>query len=685
MKIQALEIKNFRGLSDVRFAFEKHTNVIVGPNAIGKTTVLESIRLVRALLMPRYFQETQQVLIGLGLISPQYQFVQNALDFASVARDSGAPLTVSLTLQLSAPEVDFLTSNAEQIAMEQLRGRLGRADDQLALTQLLSSPQGKAMLANITEEATKRLSASGSLNQFTIALVIDPLKGGISGSDSFLQNCVQILERALPPHRALFSYFPADRAFPSGEVAIQIGSNEAAAQIQSHIGQAVTKYQRLKQTVVNAMFGGAGPDTSAIKDDFELVLKALLPGKQLAGVALTPTGNLRVAITELATGKTFDIDSMSSGEKGLILTFLLIRRTMANGGIVLIDEPELHLNPEVCKKIVSFLNDVIATPADLQVILCTHSAEILGTAFERRDCGVFHLRSHRDATKLYERDQRELFDALKRLGSSAADSIFSRGGLFVEGEHDSVILEEGFFGLVSGFKITDLGGRTEVEKEIRTLQAAEQKGDLSKIHCFIFDLDHKPTGLRSSPLVRVLQWDRTCLENFLLGEKALFDTLSEVGAQPLPSRGEFETLVRELAIGQLTELVAKQTYASMEPDNPGLRPKEIAGLGYDAIADALVSRLLAIRAELSGLDVSAWKRKFVEEANTRERSLKDQWATSWRKLCDGKRLIDDLYKRLGIRIGKLDFKIKVVRHMAAEASDDWQLIKGKLHEAIAES
>src|SRR5580658_8721213 len=141
MKIQALEIKNFRGLSDVRFAFEKHTNVIVGPNAIGKTTVLESIRLVRALLMPRYFQETQQVLIGLGLISPQYQFVQNALDFASVARDSGAPLTVSLTLQLSAPEVDFLTSNAEQIAMEQLRGRLGRADDQLALTQLLSSPQ----------------------------------------------------------------------------------------------------------------------------------------------------------------------------------------------------------------------------------------------------------------------------------------------------------------------------------------------------------------------------------------------------------------------------------------------------------------------------------------------------------------------------------------------------------------
>jgi predicted ATP-dependent endonuclease of OLD family len=59
------------------------------------------------------------------------------------------------------------------------------------------------------------------------------------------------------------------------------------------------------------------------------------------------------------------------------------------------DEPELHLNPAVCKKILPFLNDVIAKPKDIQTILCTHSAEILGNAFERGDCGVYHLRSHR--------------------------------------------------------------------------------------------------------------------------------------------------------------------------------------------------------------------------------------------------------------------------------------------------
>jgi AAA15 family ATPase/GTPase len=158
MKIQILEIKNFRGLSDVRFAFEKSTNVIVGPNAIGKTTILEAIRLVRAMLMPRYFQEAQQVLIGLGVISPQVQFMQGTFDFASVARDLSIPLSISMTFMLTPEEVKLLTDNAEQIAMEQLRGRLGRPDDQLALTQLLSSPEGKAMLSEISGEVVKRMS-----------------------------------------------------------------------------------------------------------------------------------------------------------------------------------------------------------------------------------------------------------------------------------------------------------------------------------------------------------------------------------------------------------------------------------------------------------------------------------------------------------------------------------------------
>lgn len=70
MKLRKLRIENFRGLSAVEFDFDKPLSVIVGPNAIGKTTMLEAIRLAKGVLIPRYFQEGQQVLTSLGAASP---------------------------------------------------------------------------------------------------------------------------------------------------------------------------------------------------------------------------------------------------------------------------------------------------------------------------------------------------------------------------------------------------------------------------------------------------------------------------------------------------------------------------------------------------------------------------------------------------------------------------------------
>jgi predicted ATPase len=681
MKIIRLEIENLRGLSSVHFDFEDRTNVIVGPNATGKTTILEAIRLARAVLMPRYFQETQQVLTSLGVLSPQTQFLQGYIDIGALARDPNLPVKVEINLKLSDSEIAILRSQINPIGTEILRGRMGRPDDPLALTQFLSSPEGALALNNEIAETVKKLDSIAGANTHKIQLTIDRMRG-LSGGDAFLQTCITVLERSQRPSHGLFSYFPADRAFPSGEVGVQLGSNESSQQIQSHVGVPASKYQRLKQIVVNS-FIVPDPSLNTLAADFELVLDALLPGKKLAGMAVTPAGLLRVGITETASGKTYDIDTMSSGEKGLLLTFLLIRRTVGPGGIVLIDEPELHLNPAVCKKLIPFLNDIIAKPNDIQTILCTHSAEILGQAFERGDCGVYHLRSHKDATRIYERDNREVFEALKRLGTSAADSLFSNGNLFVEGEHDSAVLEEGFFDLVSGFKITDLGGRAEVEKEIAAFQAAERRNELGKLHCFIFDLDRKATKLANTKLVRVLQWDRTCLENYLLGSKILYDALSQVGAKGLPSRGEFESTVRGLAMDQLNEVAARNIYKGLEPENPGLRPSELAKSNLFDIAEKLVDRLITIKTQLAPLDRAAWVQHFVERADSEAARLKDEWSASWIRLCDGKKVIDDLYKTYQINLGKLDLKKLIVRLMAAEQTEDWQLIKTKLRDALA--
>lgn len=682
MKIRKLKIENLRGLSHIECEFDKPTNIIVGPNAVGKTTILEAVRLTKALLMPRYFQEGQQVLVSLGAVSPHPQ-LNSYIDLDALARDPSEPIKVLMNIEISSTEIDYLKSVEQQIALELLRGQIARNDEQsqLALTQYFSSEEGKSRLSLTVQDVSKKLEELQAPYSLSIQLTIDGKTGQIGGVNPLNHTIIMILERRCPPHQALFSYFPADRAFPTGEVNIQIGSGEASNQIQAHIGQAPSKYQRLKQTIVNSLLI-SGLDQTNVQEDFQQVLEKLLPGKELAGLSVTPVGTLKVSIREIATAKVFDIDSMSSGEKGLILTFMLLRRTLAEGGIALLDEPELHLNPAVCSNIIPFLNDSVIANSDLQVLLCTHSAEILGAAFDHPDCTIHHLRSHKDATKIYKQDSREVFDALRRLGTTAAESLFSRGNIFVEGEHDTAILEEGFNEQVMGYKITSLGGRREIEKEILALKDGERKGELDKLNCFIFDLDRSPAGMESSNLVKVLQWDRYCLENYLIGRKLLFDELNDSGVKDLGSRGTFEKKVSELAIGQLVEVVAKRVYSQLEPDNPGLRSSEIERKTYSEISETLAGRLVGIKQELQSFDEASWKTNFVSQCEDLRSQLESDWTEDWIKLCNGKRLIDDIYREYTVRLSKFDFKRRLAKRMRIEQTEDWTLVRSKIRDAL---
>ncbi|MEM9118200.1 MAG: AAA family ATPase [Cyanobacteria bacterium P01_F01_bin.56] len=683
MKITKLHIKNLRGLSDIELDFDKPTNVIVGPNAVGKTTILEAIRLTKALLMPRYFQESQQVLISLGAMS-NHPHLSQFLDFSSLARDVTLTIQVKMTIELSTEEHNYLFSAKEQLALEVLKGQLGNSENegQLALTQYMSSDKGKRQLSDTLNRVKDHLNEASNPSKIFVELSINPNIKTIQGSSHINQAMLAMLEKRLPPHQALFSYFPADRAFPTGEVNIQIGASEANNQIQSHIGQAATKYQRLKQSIVNNLLL-SGIQDNEIRSDFRLLFKELLQGKDMKSLSVSSVGMLTVLIEELSSGQVFDIDGMSSGEKGLILTFMLLKRTLASGGIALLDEPELHLNPAVCKKIIPFISNDIIEQNDIQVILCTHSGEILGSAFDRDDCTVYHLRSHNDATKIYEQDNQEVFTALNRLGTSAVDSIFSRGNIFVEGDHDTQILEDGFNDLVTGYRITALGGRSEVEKEIKTLQKAESEGRLDRLHCFIFDYDRMPTEIQNSQMVKVLQWDRYCLENYLIGSKILFDELKDLGVNGLESRGSFTKKLKKLALQQLTELTAKNVYGELSPTSPGLRAKEIEGKSFTEMSDILLERLIKISSELQDINIDSWKDDFVEKCNGELSENSSSWGEDWIKYASGKRLIDDLYKEYSMNIPKLLFKRKLVKRMMIEKTEDWTLVRSKIQDALA--
>lgn len=64
---------------------------------------------------------------------------------------------------------------------------------------------------------------------------------------------------------------------------------------------------------------------------------------------------------------------------------------MEQYGIILIDEPELHLNPAFCRRLLPFLIEECLVPMDRQAVICTYSPEILAMAFDDARCKLFNL------------------------------------------------------------------------------------------------------------------------------------------------------------------------------------------------------------------------------------------------------------------------------------------------------
>src|SRR5262249_21253089 len=115
MHLKSVRIKNFRLLDDIDVTFDGKVNVIVGPNASGKTTILDAIRLAKAMLAPRTQNEPNQVLFALGAGSPH---MPQRLIGDALARDVTKPLEIRTQYEFTDSELTKLSSTIPQIAAD---------------------------------------------------------------------------------------------------------------------------------------------------------------------------------------------------------------------------------------------------------------------------------------------------------------------------------------------------------------------------------------------------------------------------------------------------------------------------------------------------------------------------------------------------------------------------------------
>ena len=685
MFLKNFSAQNFKSLEKVQVEFQSGVNLIVGPNAVGKTTVLDAIRFVKALLVPRTNNETFQTLLSLGATT---HFDRMKIICESLAANPSEQISIHCVFKLHESELQRLQSAIPRIAENTLRKQMNFGTDLSGWINFISNFQGisllKQFVGTVTQEV-ETLNRSGGL--LKLGVTITPKTGQIEPDDPSAPAIFAFFEDQLPPRLTHFSYFPADRALPRGEQQIQIGSQDAGQTLESHSSQAELKYSRIKNLIFNSLLNGdAG--RKEISDDFSSIFNSVLKGRVLAQNAfgVNDHGQFSIRISDLANSRTFDIDHMSSGEKSLILTFLVIKRSVVDNGMILLDEPELHLNPAVCGDVLHFLADECVRPKSLQVIGCTHSPEIVAAAFGRDDCHIYHLESGTSFVRVRREDDAEISDALTSLGTTEAETLLYPSTLFVEGVSDVDILEAGYSDLLRRRNVKDLGGRGEVENSIKTLQTKERAGKTISSKYFLFDKDRMPTDLKSTPLVRLKQLPRRCIENYLLDIDALDHVLNEQGACAIssPSLSRLEGVVKGIALSQLDGIAIREVYG-LEPFNSvGVRSTDIQRATVRQAADVISEQISAAKIRFHSFDATSWKEDFVVNVAKYVNTCRNEWEENWATLCDGKQVFDDLRRQLKIRVPLPLLKTRLIREMKIRRSVGWIELQAVLIELFSE-
>jgi hypothetical protein len=155
-------------------------------------------------------------------------------------------------------------------------------------------------------------------------------------------------------------------------------------------------------------------------------------------------------------------------------------------------------------------------------------------------------------------------------------------------------------------------------------QAQETKGRLKKRQLFILDGDRKPTQLKPSPLVRVHQLKRYCLENYLLEDDFLFDLISSHAKKNIGSRGSFPITLKEIALSQTTQVAIWETYLQWDLEPKGLRREEFDNATPADVAQKLSQNLAQAKTGLASFDPAKWATDFADACRMRDEALKQE-------------------------------------------------------------
>ena len=662
MRIVNLFVENFRAINRVKLTDLKTMIVVAGPNGCGKSCILDAIRLFKSVYGGYQPNEWHQWLSEFQ-IAPR-----NLHQMASLLRDRSRPATIEAQIELAQEERAFILQEARPM-LEELAWRTvvpnsqmwSRSANALATELRAYQPQVTQMLENLLPVAKEQLNhplLSGKLT-------IDP-----NGQATILKSVLlELVFSSFHPKRiGVIDYHGAHRNYARealGGINLNLDQEEERMRTTS-LYNAANKYSNIKSEMAAAFVKQSlrntrsGSDTLAkipqpLTNTLQELFTTFFPGKTFLGPVPTTDGNLGFPV-QIDDGSTHDINDLSSGEKEILFGYLRLRNSAPKYSVILLDEPELHLNPALIRGLPQFYYKHMARELENQIWLVTHSDAFLREAIGNEDLQVFHMQhatvSGRTANQMHElRLGEEVESIILELVGNLASYRPGAKVVILEGENsefDLHMISRLFPDIENQVNLVSAGSRYRVEVLHQVLEQSVKAGNIPVRIYSIVDRDSGHTIALASNS-RHSSWDVYHIENYLLESKFISDALGDlnISHSDLSSLVKIDQRLKDIAESQIGTLVTHKVqsdiYSKLLPNlNPNPKAEDISTELHRSISQSMkqVKELIDVELDLNTI------RKQV----AREREfLIDSLATEdWRKHFRGR---DILRKFTGEYVG----------------------------------
>lgn len=493
-----------------------------------------------------------------------------------------------------------------------------------------------------------------------------------------LELCFTIYD---PKNIGLIDYHSANRTYNRESVGgINLSIDSSEQMYKNHtLYNSSHKYSNVKSEMASAYVrqllakevDGIAKDEKNVISTLQELFRIFFPGKKFIGPTPTKEGNLHFPV-ELIDGGTHDINELSSGEKEVLYGYLRLQNTSPHNSILLLDEPELHLNPRLIKGLPKFYQKYIGLQHNNQIWLVTHSDAFLRETVGEPGFSVFHMKSSNTTTP---EKQIQRIRADNEIEAAFIDLV---GDLATYSPNSNVIIFEG--GGDSDFDVKMVNSLFPEISELANIISGESKYKVKTLHKLLdkatekqrlpyrfYSVVDRDSELTPEKNKNHFQWDVYHIENYLLEPKYILQVLQDIGHTKEYSIEEINTILKECAqkciqthtIMTITKNINSDIVSKLSIRiNP--KSREPANEAFHSLISSVTQINDLINSKYSSEQIN------IIEENIRKDLLQDAAGDSWKTNFKGRDIIKYFIDTIGIGVKYEVFRNLIIARMRSD-------------------